>query len=81
MLFVDIIGWVGTILMISGSIINIYKHTMCWPVWIAASLAIIYQSVIIGSWNIVAMQSVYIPINLIGWRQWRKEDGFYVESN
>ena len=79
MWFVDIIGWIGTLLMLTGSVINIYKHTMCWPVWIVASLAIIYQSLMIGSWNIVAMQSIYVPLNIVGWLQWRKEDGFRAE--
>jgi hypothetical protein len=71
MLFVDVIGWTGTLLMLLGSIINIYKHTLCWPVWIVAAFCIIYQSVIIGSWNIVIMQGIYIPLNIYGWYQWR----------
>jgi hypothetical protein len=70
-LFVDIIGWAGTVLMLLGSIINIYKHTLCWPVWIAAAFCLIVQGIILGTWNIVVMQSVYIPINLYGWKQWR----------
>ena len=74
MLFVDIIGWAGTVLMLSGSIINIYKHTMCWPIWILGGAAIITQSLIIGSWNIVTMQLIYMPLNVIGWIQWRKDN-------
>lgn len=75
MLFVDIIGWVGTVLMLIGSIINIYKHTMCWPLWILGGTAIIVQSLMIASWNIVVMQSIYMPLNIIGWLQWRRDDG------
>ena len=81
MLIVDIIGWAGTLLMLMGSIINIYKHTLCWPVWIAASLCIIYQSIMIGSWNIMVMQFIYIPINIYGWIQWRKDSGIHTEFN
>lgn len=75
MLMVDIIGWSGTILMLIGSIINIYKHTWCWPIWILGGALIIIQSVMIGSWNIVTMQLAYMPLNLFGWYQWRSDHG------
>ena len=74
-MYVNIIGWVGTILMFTGSIINIYKHTWCWPLWIIGGFAIIYQSVILGSWNILVLQALYMPLNIIGWLQWRRDDG------
>jgi hypothetical protein len=71
---VDIIGWSGTILMLVGSIINIYKHTWCWPVWIAGGTLIICQSMVIGTWNIVTMQLAYMPLNAYGWIQWRNDE-------
>ena len=45
-MYADIIGWAGTILMFTGSIVNIYKHTWCWPLWIIGGFAIIYQSIV-----------------------------------
>lgn len=73
-MLVDIIGWTGTIFMLLGSIVNIYKHTWCWPLWIIGGAAIIAQSVMIGSWNIVTMQLIYMPLNVIGWLQWRRDN-------
>lgn len=70
MIFIDIIGWTGTILMLLGSIINIYKHTLCWPVWIVAGICLIYQAVLLDTWNIAALQLIYLPLNIYGWKQW-----------
>ena len=74
MLLVDIIGWAGTIFMITGSIINIYKHTWCWPVWILGGGLVCLQGLMLGTWNIVALQLMYMPLNLWGWIQWRKDN-------
>ena len=70
---VDIIGWAGTILMLVGSIINIYKHDFCWPIWIVGGTLIICQAMVIGTWNIVTMQLAYMPLNAYGWYQWRRD--------
>lgn len=74
-MLVDAVGWIGTIFMLLGSIINIYKHTWCWPAWIIGGTAIITQSILIGSWNIAVLQLLYMPLNVYGWMQWRKEEG------
>lgn len=73
-MFIDIIGWFGTLIMLAGSIFSIYKHILCWPAWIAGGACIIIQGITLGTWNIVALQLLYIPIDLIGWYQWRKDD-------
>lgn len=74
MLFADMIGWAGTILMFGGSVVNIYKHKSCWPLWIIGGLAIIYQSLVIGSWNLVVLQALYQPLNIWGWWQWKNDE-------
>ena len=74
MLYVDIIGWTGTILMLIGSIINIYKHTWCWPAWITGGALIIVQAMILGTWNIMVMQLTYMPLNIYGWYTWRRDN-------
>lgn len=74
MMFVDMIGWFGTIAMFTGSIINIYKHTSCWPLWIIGGVSLIIQAIILGTWNIMTLQLLYMPLNIFGWIQWRKED-------
>lgn len=73
--FVDIVGWIGTVLMFGGSILSIYKHKACWMLWVLGGLAIIYQSIVIFSWNILLLQILYMPLNVWGWMQWRIDDG------
>lgn len=73
-MLIDIIGWVGTILMFTGSIINIYKHIWCWPLWIIGGVLIIIQSISIGSYNIIALQLLYMPLNILGWMHWRDNE-------
>lgn len=73
--FVDMIGWFGSLLMFGGSVLSIYKHKACWIIWIIGGFAIIYQSIMIFSWNILLLQLIYIPMNVWGWTQWRSDDG------
>lgn len=73
-MYVDAIGWIGTILMFGGSILSIYKHKACWILWILGGVAIIYQSYMIFSWNILTMQLLYMPLNIWGWMQWNQDD-------
>ena len=74
MMFVDIIGWIGTILMFGGSVASIYKHKACWIMWIVGGCAIIYQSLVIFNWNILVLQAMYQPLNIWGWWQWKHDD-------
>jgi hypothetical protein len=71
---VDMIGWAGTAFMFGGSVLSIYKHKACWPLWIIGGLAIIIQCVSTSSWNLVVMQILYMPLNLWGWMQWKIDD-------
>ena len=73
--FVDIVGWGGTALMFGGSVLSIYKHKACWPIWLIGGMAIIYQSMVVGSYNLVVLQIMYTPLNIWGWLQWRRDDG------
>jgi hypothetical protein len=74
MISIDTIGWVGTILMFGGSILSIYKHKACWHLWILGGIGIIIQSVVQTNWNILALQVLYMPLNIWGWMQWRIDD-------
>ena len=74
MLFVDVVGWCGTILMFGGSILSIYKHKSCWILWILGGIAIIYQAAIQMNWNILILQVLYMPLNVWGIIEWRKDD-------
>ena len=71
---IDAIGWIGTVLMFGGSLLSIYKHKMCWLLWILGGAAIIIQCVSIQSWNLVVMQIMYMPLNVWGWIQWRNDE-------
>ena len=70
-MFVEIIGWLGTIFMLLGSITNIYKHLSCWPLWIIGGALIILQAIMQFNWNILVMQLIYMPLNIYGWIEWR----------
>jgi hypothetical protein len=71
-MFADIIGWIGTIVMFSGSITNIYKHNSCWYLWIIGGTGLIIQALLLGTYNILTLQLLYMPLNVFGWIQWRK---------
>lgn len=72
---IDAIGWIGTIFMFGGSIINMYKYWTCWPIWIIGGVAIIVQALYTNSYNLVVLQLMYMPLNIYGWKLWRNSDG------
>jgi len=74
MLIIDIIGWVGTILMFGGSILSIYKHVSCWPLWIIGGIALGLQALDAGLTNAALLQIMYIPLNIWGLYEWRRDD-------
>jgi nicotinamide riboside transporter PnuC len=71
---IDAIGWIGTIFMFGGSIINMYKNWICWPAWVIGGIAIIIQCLYTQSYNLVVLQLLYMPLNVYGWYLWRKDD-------
>lgn len=48
------------------------KYEENWPAWIAVNLVSVVLFGFKGYWLTVVLYAVFIPLSVIGWRQWRK---------
>ena len=48
------------------------KYQENWPAWIAVNAVSVVLFGLKGYWLTVVLYAVFIPLSVIGWRQWRK---------
>ncbi len=71
---VDIIGWIGTVTLFGGSLLSIWKHKLCWHLWIIGGICLGYQAYVYGLTNMLLVQILYMPLNVWGLKQWNKDE-------
>ena len=64
----------GSVFSLGGNVLIARKRRSGWLVWIAGNITWILVN-IIGEMNVpmVVMYVAYFIINIMGWRQWRRE--------
>ena len=48
---VALLGWIGTVLQITGSILNVLKKPVCFIVWTISNLILIGMNIGIGQYS------------------------------
>lgn len=71
---IDIIGWFGTVMLFTGSLLSIWKHRLCWVFWILGGIGLGLQAYYYGLTNMVLVQVLYMPLNVWGIIEWNKGD-------
>jgi len=75
---VALMGWIGSALCFSGTVMASRKMKVCWVAMFIGGILIVTQNYILGTWNLVFFESLYIPLAVYGWIRWNKasEDEF-----
>jgi len=68
------IGWIFAGISIIGCLLNINKIIWCWLVWTVASIGMTIINYNAGRWDQMTAWGVYIPMNIYGYYQWRKDE-------
>lgn len=66
--------WIITAISLSGTIINIYKHSSCFVLWLISNTAWCAWNFHIGQIPLACQFGVYVILSIIGLTKWRKEE-------
>lgn len=64
------LGWVATILSITGILLNANLIIWCWSVWILSNVFWIIWSINKKEWSQLVLWIIFLITNIYGWYQW-----------
>ena len=68
--YVDVLGWLGFTLILTGYFLNAKKKIVCFPVWAAGNITHIIYGYILSAYPIMAMSFFILGMNLYGYLNW-----------
>ena len=70
---VDMIGWLGFILILLGYYSNAKKKLYCFYIWGLGNIVYIFYGFIINAFPIMAMSVFVLIMNIYGYFNWVKD--------
>ena len=70
---IDIIGWVGFILIIVGYYLNAKKKLYCFYIWGIGNLIYVFYGFVINAFPMMAMSVFVLFMNVYGYMNWMKD--------
>ena len=71
-IFIQVIGWVGTIFVLYGYYLNANKHILSWLVWIVANFLLFIYSIYMHVYPQVGLAFVLMVLNIYGYFNWKR---------
>ena len=69
---IEIIGWIGTGLILLGYYLNANKKTSSWITWFIGNISMLIYSLGINAWPQVVLAIVLIILNVYGYLNWKR---------
>ena len=73
-MIVDLIGWLGTTMIMVGYYLIAKKYNTCFYVWGIGNVAFLIYSYLIGAIPQIAVSIFVLGMNVYGYRQWSKDE-------
>ena len=70
---IDIIGWVGFVLIIAGYYLNAKKRLYCFHIWGIGNLIYVFYGFVIHAFPMMAMSVFVLFMNIYGYMNWMKD--------
>ena len=70
--YIELVGWVGFLFIISGYYLNAKKHPYCFYIWGVGNILFILYAALINSIPMFFMSIFTLGMNIYGWIQWNK---------
>ena len=70
----EIIGWIGTGLILLGYYLNANKKTSSWIVWFTGNTSMLLYSLNIMAWPQFALALALMILNVYGWINWLEDE-------
>ena len=71
---VDLIGWIGTVMVILGYYFNAKKIKTCFIIWGLGNVAFLIYAILIDAPPQIAISIFVIVMNVYGFKEWSKVD-------
>jgi|TARA_Y100000992_G_C20823339_1_gene285895 hypothetical protein len=71
---VDLIGWIGTVMIIFGYYFNAKKIKTCFIIWGLGNVAFLIYAILIDAPPQIAISIFVIVMNVYGFKEWSKDD-------
>ncbi len=73
-MFVESIGWLGTILIMLGYYLNAQKYKTCFIIWGLGNIVFLVYSYLINAIPQLAVSVFVLGMNVYGYKQWSKDE-------
>ena len=73
-MIVELIGWLGTALIMLGYYLNARKYKTCFYVWGLGNIRFLIYSYLISGTPQVAVSIFVLGMNIYGYKQWSKDE-------
>ena len=70
--FMELLGWIATILSITGIVLNAKKIIYCWPIWLVSNILWIIYNIQLKELSPIVLWVVFFMFNIYGWIEWNK---------
>ena len=70
----EIIGWIGTALILLGYYLNAHKKASSWIVWFTGNAAMLLYSLNIMAWLQFTLAIILMILNIYGWMNWARDE-------
>ena len=69
----EILGWIATVLLLSGYVANAHQKQYSWLIWFVGNGLMSVYAHLIGSMSVLTLSIVLMILNLYGYNKWRAD--------
>ena len=73
-MIIDLIGWLGTTMILIGYYLYAKKYKTCFYVWGIGNIAFLIYSYLINATPQIAVSFFVLGMNIYGYKQWSKSE-------
>ena len=73
MILLEIIGTATTLLAVTGVVLNNYRRTGCFYVWLVSNSLSATCHIALGLWSLTARDVIFLVLAVHGLRCWRRK--------
>lgn len=72
-MLITILGWVATVTLLVGYVLNAKKYISSWLVWMLGNTMMSVYGLAIQSYSLVFLSVVLVGLNVYGLASWRRD--------
>ena len=73
MIDTELIGWIATLMLLLGYILNARKKISSWVIWMIGNTLMCMYAILIESNSIAFLSTVLVGLNIYGFISWKRQ--------